>query len=89
MRNPKGNSVCRVMYDSKKPAMINIGTVPSTILTPLVALLLKETNREYVFGKSHPFPIVIPAAPATMIAEISSVPCVQIDNADSPNKPCS
>ena len=69
-----GIPVILVTKPSKKPAAIKIGTNPMLIFNPFFAARWKDCNLEYVPGKSKPFPIMIPAAPAMMIAEISKVP---------------
>lgn len=67
---------------------MNTGTVPITIFKPRFAPLLKDSSREYVPGNNQPLPKANPAAPATMIAQISSVPCSQMARLDSHNKSC-
>lgn len=57
-----GNSVWRVMKLSINPAIMNMGIVPTTIFTPLLAPLLNDSSLEYVPGKSHPLPKASPAA---------------------------
>ena len=83
-----GNSVWRVMELSINPAIMNMGIVPTTIFTPLLAPLLNDSSLEYVPGKSHPLPKASPAAPATIIDQISSVPCSHMASMDSQSKSC-
>lgn len=64
----------RVTKLSKKPAHINIGIKPITILTPCLAPLINDAPREYVPGNKMLLPITKPAQPAMMMADISNVP---------------
>lgn len=69
-----GMPVILVTNPSKKPAIINIGTKPTIIFRPFFAPFLNDCSLEYVPGNNNPLPIIMPAAPAIIIAEISSVP---------------
>ncbi len=82
-----GISVSRVTKDSNTPAMINSGTVPRNILRPLFAAICMDLERLYVPGNKSPLPIIIPAAPAIIMAEISIVPWIQMVKKEVRNKP--
>ena len=56
------------------------------ILIPSFEARLKEERRLYVFGNKIPRAMINPAVADMIIAEISSVPCIQITMSDfSPN----
>ena len=69
-----GIPVCLVTNDSKKPAIIKIGIRLTIIFNPSLEPIIKDCRREKVPGKRKLFPSVNPAAPAIIIADISSVP---------------
>ena len=82
-----GILVYRVTKLSKKPAMMKIGTRPTAIFTPCLAPLTNETALEYVPGNRKLLPSVSPAQPAITMADISSVPWIQITKTDSKSNP--
>ncbi len=74
---------CRVTKLSKKPAIINRGIHPATSVNPLLVPRLNDSTRLYVFGNMILLPKQKPAAPATMIDDISSTPCIQTVSSDT------
>lgn len=65
---------------------MKIGTRLTIIFKPSLEPIMKDCLLEYVPGNRILLPKTNPAAPAIMIAEISSVPCIQITRIDSNNK---
>lgn len=80
-------------YLVKKPSMIPAkmvkGTVLRNILKASLNPILKELNREKVFGKRIEAPRIKPAIASTTILKISKMPCSQIPFALSFKAPCS
>lgn len=76
--NQSGILAYRVMNPSIKPAIIKKGMVLTTTFNPSLAPFMKETRLEKVLGNRMLLPMINPAQPATMITEISMVPCSQI-----------
>lgn len=83
-----GISVRRVMNDSRKPAEINTGIRLISIFNPSFAPIINDSFLEYVPGSMIELPTTNPAAPAIIIADISSVPCIQITSMDCTSNPC-
>ena len=71
-----------VTNPSKKAATINIGINPIIIFIPSFAPRFREYNRLCVPGNRMLLPRTKPAAPAMMIEDISSVPCIQTTSTD-------
>ena len=80
-----GHSVCLVTNDSNKPATINSGMVEPMIISARIAAICKASDRLIVLGKNKLLPNIIPAAPATIIDDISIVPWIQMVKKDSKN----
>jgi len=71
-----------VINPSRKAAAINTGTNPIISFIPSRAPRFSESILLCVFGNSKLLPRIKPAAPAIMIAEISSVPCIHTTSTD-------
>jgi len=89
MASQSGIYVILVTKPSRKPAMIKNGTVLITIFKPSLIPMVKDFNLVNVPGNNMLLPTTKPAAPATIITEISMVPCIHIVLADSHSNPCS
>ena len=63
-----------VMKPSRKPAAMVKGTVPKNIFKPSLKPILKEFNREQVFGNKIEAPRIKPAAASITIPNISMLP---------------
>jgi hypothetical protein len=73
-RKKFGASVCLVTKDSKKPANMMRGTIPTRILSASLAPVIRECFRLKVPGNIKLFPNTTPAVPAITMEEISIVP---------------
>src|SRR5450631_479098 len=87
MLSQMGMVAYRVTNPSRKAAMINTGTSPIIIFIPSFAPRLREGILLKVPGNRRLLPKTRPAAPAIIMEDISSVPCIQITSTDFHPRP--
>src|SRR2546430_13051656 len=83
MLRKRGIEEYRVTNPSRKAAVNRIGTIPIITFKPSLPPCISECSRLCVPGNRMLLPMINPAAPDSMMDEISSVPCIHITSTEA------